>query len=92
MSTNKSGLLSIVASLIFMIIGILITINCRVESGSPQPTVEWKREGDDKALESDGGVLTINKVTRHMVRVHIFTKKTAIFTKTNSKPGKLGQI
>ena len=71
-----------------MIIGLLITINCRVESGSPQPTVEWKREGDDKALESDGGVLTINKVTRHMVRVHIFTltKNTAIFTNTNSKP------
>ena len=87
MSTNKSGLLSIVASLIFMIIGLLITIICRVESGSPQPTVEWKREGDDKALESDGGVLTINKVTRHMVRVHIFTltKNTAIFTNTNSK-------
>ena len=71
----------------------IIILMLRVESGSPQPTAEWKREGDDKALESDGGVLTINKVTRHMVRrVHIFTKKTAIFTNTNSKPGKLNQI
>jgi len=50
--------------------GSSVTLNCRVESGSPQPTVEWKREGDDKALESDGGVLTINKVTRHMGGVY----------------------
>ena len=48
----------------------MITIvTLRVESGSPQPTVEWKREGEDQALESHGGILTISKVTRHMVRV-----------------------
>merc|ERR550517_2011530 len=50
--------------------GSSVTLSCRVESGSPQPTLEWKREGEDKALESHGGVLTISKVTRHMGGVY----------------------
>ena len=54
----------------------------RVESGSPQPTLEWKREGEEKTLESHGGVLTINKVTRHMVRQQANVQKRAI-PKTN---------
>jgi len=52
------------------VVGSSVTLNCRVESGSPQPTVEWKREGEEKALESHGGVLTISKVTRHMGGVY----------------------
>ena len=47
---------------------LIMFVLLRVESGSPQPTLEWKREGEEKTLESHGGVLTINKVTRHMVR------------------------
>lgn len=50
--------------------GSSVSLNCRVESGSPQPTVEWKREGEDQALESHGGILTISKVTRHMGGVY----------------------
>merc|ERR1712012_1153324 len=48
--------------------GSSVTLSCRVESGSPQPTLDWRREGEEKTLESHGGVLTIDKVTRHMVR------------------------
>jgi len=50
--------------------GSSVTLSCRVESGSPQPTLEWRREGEEKTLESHGGVLTINKVTRHMGGVY----------------------
>jgi len=50
--------------------GSSVTLSCRVESGSPQPTLEWRREGEEKTLESHGGVLTIDKVTRHMGGVY----------------------
>ena len=66
-------IMMIIILIIMMLIILIMILIIRVESGSPQPTLEWKREGEDKALESHGGVLTISKVTRHMVSVDVLT-------------------
>lgn len=40
-------------------------LECRVEQGSPAPSVEWRKEGQEAPLESKDGVLSFPALTRH---------------------------
>ena len=40
----------------------------RVESGSPAPSLQWVREGHEGVLDSQGGRLVMEEVTRHQVK------------------------
>jgi len=45
-------------------------MDCRVESGSPAPSLQWVREGHEGLLDSQGGRLVMEEVTRHQGGVY----------------------
>jgi len=46
------------------------TLTCRVEAGSPTPSLSWVREGEAGVLEAAQGVLTLHALNRHQGGVY----------------------